>query len=149
MATRIEGVTDLPSFIRAASNDHWIWTGSNYSFTNYSYHKYRGLVFNVPQTLATFPIADDRGFAVPCFHKRCVNPHHAITLPATFYDLARPVEMLARFGPRDCKTFIPKPLELKSDIIEFAYNPDPEIWAHRVRSILKCSPVVARELISA
>ncbi len=151
MASRLEGVTPetLPAFVRAASNDHWIWKGSHYALTNYSYVRLQGLVYNVPQTLATFPTPDDRGFAAPCFHWRCVNPCHAITLPSTFYDLSRPVEMLARFGAKDCKSFIPRALDLKTEIVEFAYNPDKDVWAHRVRKILRCTEVVARELISA
>lgn len=147
VASRIEGVTDLPSFIRAASNNHWIWKGQNSPRANYSYVRYMSLNYNVAHTLATFPIPDDRGFSANCFRHRCVNPWHAITLSGNFFDINRPVEMLARYGSAYCKSFIPNPLALKRDIIEFAYNPDPEIWTHRVVKILRCSHIAAREMI--
>jgi hypothetical protein len=149
-ASKIEGVTPetLPAFIRAASNDHWIWTGSHSPYSKFNYVRYRGLTFNVPQTLSTFPIAEDLGWSAPCIVPRCVNPYHCLVCPPAYGDLTNPVQMLARYGKAYCKTFIPKPMDLATEVVEYAYNPDPDIWAHRVWKILKCPMSTARELIS-
>lgn len=119
-------------------NSHWIWTGSRYA-NRIPFMRYQGLTYLPAVCLAAYPRIVEGGHVLHCNHRLCVNPNHCVVSIPPYTDM----DVLFIQGPKDFPHISPE------EVARHLYNPDDDLWAHRVRKALRAPQEVVERLLAS